>query len=426
MNGTELARKVYRRGRRVAARARSEALTRTAVPRNYTYLDPLDLPAIDRETVLNGSRTGVWYEDGPANRAFERITPSFVDDPDNVRLFSEAELVSCDITYPPGLTVSGRNVTLIGYRQFLTRDRRFFTDDALLADRRNPWLETFDSPHPTLNEDTQFRRKDYRDMFTLRRNLLQAEHIPGRAVALVHQEPLIYGSWLFRVVTKLSSLERLGLMDEKVLACMLYPTFKDLLVIGGLNPDRLIQHDPRRMYRFDHVVVPGNRNGHCLLDNESKAVFAKLRDKVGYSRTNRRIYVARNKPGEGNIWNGRVMQNEAELIERLTPLGFEVVVPAKMTMEEQIRTFASATCVIGGSGSAMFNSVFCLPGTKLIDIESEPHWINAHMCLFSSLGLEYGIFVGVVDPADTAAVHRRWRVNIDALVERVHGFMGPA
>ena len=74
------------------------------------------------------------------------------------------------------------------------------------------------------------------------------------------------------------------------------------------------------------------------------------------------------------------------------------------------------------SGSGLFNAAFCHPGTKLIDIESEPHWIYAHAGLLASCGLRYGIFVGVVDSADTRAVHRRWSVDIPALLDRVRRF----
>ncbi len=417
-----IAGKVKRRARGVPARLKAQAIARTAVARDYTFLDPLDLPAIDRDTLLNGGRTGIWYENGTENRVFERLRPSFVDDPDNVRIFSEEYVQNASLTYPPGFALSGRDVTLTGYRSFLTHDTRFFTDDAMLSDRRTNWFEHYRHMSPVC-EGTGFEPLECRDMFRLRRSRLEAEHIPGRVVALVQQEPLIYGSWLFRAVTKLTSLERLGLKDERVMAHLLYPSYREALVLGGLKADKLIHQDTRRMYRFDHVIVPCNRNGHAFLDNESLAVFKSLREKSGYKHDGRKIYVARNKPGEPNSWNGRVMLNEAELIERLIPLGFEIVVPHRLPLPEQIRIFASAGFVLGASGSAMFNAMFCQPGTKLIDIESEPHWINAHMCLFSSLGLDYGIFVGKVDPADTADVHRKWRVNVDPLIERVTSFM---
>ena len=417
-----IAGKARRGAIRAQARLKTLAVDNFGLARDYTYLDALDLPEIDRETLLAGTRTGIWYENGTKDRIFERLRPSFCDDPDGQALFDEDLIRNADLTYPPAFAVSGRDVTLTGYRAFLTKNRRFFTDDSSLPDRHIQWLTHFRHMIPTC-EGTGFKPLQERDMFRLRRSPLLAERVPGRVVALLQQEPLIYGSWLVRAVVKLTTLERLGLMDDKVLAHMLYPSYREVLELAGLKPERLVHHDTHRMYRFDHVIVPGNRNGHIFLDPESRAVFAKLREKVGYRHDGRKIYVARNKPGEPNAWNGRVMLNEAELIERLIPLGFEIVVPASLPLAEQIRVFASAGFVLGASGSAMFNAVFCQPGTKLIDIESQPDWINAHMCLFSSLQLEYGIFVAAVDPTDPAKIHRRYRVNVDALIERIAGFM---
>ncbi len=418
---------LYWRARAFGSRLKWGLMRRTlplrpGIKGTFTYADPLELPEIDRDTLLSGSRTGVWLEDGWDNRNFMRLRPGFVDDPDGTNLFSEDMIENAAITYPPAMAVSGVDVTLIGYREFLTADNRFFTDDALLSDRRMPWLRSMTSLSPGLNEDTLFRASNkHADSYTLDRTLVGSERIKGRVVALVSQEPIIYGSWLFRVLAKVGQLEKLGLTDEKLLVHNLYPTFKESLELAGIKTDRLIHQDMQKIYKLDHVIVPGHRNGHAFLDNESRAVFTRMRDRVGGKPEGRKLYIARNKPGQQN-WNGRVMLNEAELVEQLVKAGFEIVVPGTLTMQEQIRTFASAGFIVGGSGSAMFNAVYCQPGTKLIDIEAEPHWINAHMCLFSSLQLDYGVFVGKVDPTDTAAQHRRWTVNVPALMARIHSF----
>jgi capsular polysaccharide biosynthesis protein len=416
---------LYQQARAIGSRVKWNLINRTlplrpGVKGQLRYVDPLQLPEIDRATLLDGSQTGVWLENGRDNRTYTRLRPGFVDDPDSTNLFSEQDIQNAAITYPPAMAVSGVDVDLIGYRCFLTKENIFFTDDALLEDRRAPWLKSLARPEPGLNEDTLLRPSGIADdVYKIDRTTVGAERIKGRVVALVSQEPIIYGSWLFRIIAKTAMLERLGLTDEKILVHNRYPTFKESLELAGINTRRLIHQDTKKIYRLDHVIVPGHRNGHAFLDDDSRAVFTKMRDGVGASYTGRKIYVARNKPGQKN-WNGRVMMNEAELVDALTKIGFEIVVPGTLTMRQQIETFSAASFIVGGSGSAMFNAVFCQPGTKLIDIEAEPHWINAHMCLFSSLQLDYGVFVGKADPTDTAPVHRRWSVNIPALLERIH------
>jgi hypothetical protein len=116
------------------------------------------------------------------------------------------------------------------------------------------------------------------------------------------------------------------------------------------------------------------------------------------------------------------MLNEAELIERLRPLGFEVIEPQRRPAKEQIAAFASADLVVGPSGSAMLNAVFCRPGARLIDIESEPHWIYPHTSLFASAGLQYGVFEGVAVDRDWSVHHKPFKVNIEALLRRIEAF----
>ena len=116
------------------------------------------------------------------------------------------------------------------------------------------------------------------------------------------------------------------------------------------------------------------------------------------------------------------MLDKAELIARLRPLGFDIVEPQRLTATEQIAAFASAELVVGPSGSGMFNAAFCRPGTKLIDIESEPHWIYPHCCLFASAELEHCIFEGLAADRDWSTHHKPWRVNVEALLRRTAQF----
>ena len=116
------------------------------------------------------------------------------------------------------------------------------------------------------------------------------------------------------------------------------------------------------------------------------------------------------------------MLNEPELVARLTDLGFRIIEPETLSVTDQILAFSSAEMVVGPSGSGMFNVAFCHPGTKVIDIESEPHWIHAHRSLFASCSLRYGIFVGNALERTFEVHHQPWKVNIDALISQIAAF----
>lgn len=117
------------------------------------------------------------------------------------------------------------------------------------------------------------------------------------------------------------------------------------------------------------------------------------------------------------------MINEGELIPRLTARGFEIVEPQHFNAFEQVRLFSSASALLSASGSAFFNVVFCYPGTKMIDIESEPHWVHGHARMFSSRGLRYGFFEGVPSSYEFKQHHVPFHVNVDALMRRLDSFL---
>jgi capsular polysaccharide biosynthesis protein len=200
----------------------------------------------------------------------------------------------------------------------------------------------------------------------------------------------------------------------------------DLFQLAGIPNTSIIQHNFDTVTSIDHALVPCLRNPHAYLDPESFDLYAELRASFGSPHTGRKIYVSRfaiNKSGQGNT---RVMLNEAELIEQLESIGFDIVEPENLSVRDQILAFSSASIVVGPSGSGLFNTMFCHPGTKIIDIQTEPHWIYSYTGMYSSLRLEYGIFIGKTDPEDTTPVHRRFTVNIEALLKRIHTCMSEA
>ncbi len=250
--------------------------------------------------------------------------------------------------------------------------------------------------------------------------------IDGEVLVLCSDEPQSYGSFLFRILPKIRSIRDLGL---KGVPCLVYAApeqFRDLLALCGLGAESIIQHDFNAVTEIDRAIVPCMRTPEAYLDPESLELFAELRANYGVPHTGRKLYVSRlglNLSGRGA---DRIMTNEPELIARLEHIGFETIEPERMTVQDQILAFSSASLVVGPSGSGLFNSMFCHPGTKFIDIQSEPQWIHSYTGMYSSLELEYGIFIGKPDPADKKLVHRRFSVNIEALVARIRAFIGDA
>lgn len=82
-------------------------------------------------------------------------------------------------------------------------------------------------------------------------------------------------------------------------------------------------------------------------------------------RTDRRLFISR------KAFTQRALVNEAEIAERLRPLGFEVIYPETLTFLEQVEAFHSAELVVGSSSSALSNALFCRPGCRILGLIHE-------------------------------------------------------
>src|SRR5436853_122592 len=97
-----------------------------------------------------------------------------------------------------------------------------------------------------------------------------------------------------------------------------------------------------------------------------------------------------------------------------------------MAVQDQIAAFARAKLVVSLGGAALYNTVFCKPGTKVITIESSPNFLDPHSRLLSSLGHSYGLILGRQDPTDPTPVHKRWVVDVNRVCAAIRDFaVGP-
>lgn len=110
--------------------------------------------------------------------------------------------------------------------------------------------------------------------------------------------------------------------------------------------------------------------------------------------------------------------NEDEVFDVLGNYGFERVCPETMTFEEQISLFANADWIIGGSGAAFSNLLFCNPGCKVLCIVDS---VKYGYPIFSTLAywvgckmLYYGNDISLVTNCD---VHADFNVNIEKFIE---------
>ena len=104
---------------------------------------------------------------------------------------------------------------------------------------------------------------------------------------------------------------------------------------------------------------------------------------------NEKIYITRQNCSYRNIIN------ETDIINELKKLDYRVVNPNDFNIFEQIDLFSNASIVVGATGSALANLVFCNPATKVFEIspkykyEYENSFKLRYSNIAASLNLEY-------------------------------------
>ena len=113
----------------------------------------------------------------------------------------------------------------------------------------------------------------------------------------------------------------------------------------------------------------------------------------------------------------RPLLNEAEVIERLLPLGFTPVRPETLSFPQQLRLFRNAEAIVAPHGAALTNLLWCRPGCAVLELQMDAyaHWFFRNLAGLRSL--EYDcIFGRTLDPwpahpSQTQAL--RWTISAD-------------
>lgn len=179
-----------------------------------------------------------------------------------------------------------------------------------------------------------------------------------------------YGAWLLNLLPKLLLLEAdpetrgLPLVLPRSLAEG-RRFIRETLQALGFGPERLLLTG-YGTYEFDRAysVVAGT---HILSPQLALAARRALLDAFAAPepvRGNRIFYVSRR---DAHV---RRVLNEDALMAFLAERGVEVIANADLDLGGIVRRFAEARCVIGVNGAGMANTLFCPPGTTVIELGS--------------------------------------------------------
>ncbi|MBN9378538.1 MAG: hypothetical protein BGO14_08570 [Chlamydiales bacterium 38-26] len=380
----------------------------------YIYKSPTSFKTLSLENLQEGLE-GVYIRQLSSTQGYQIRKPLFLEDPDRAGFLKEVHFRR--IYYANPFVLSLKNIQLIGVASYLTEKHEWFNDYHYVnEDQLNADLELLaDFTNPYHNGWTQFHPTSRKEVFSKKDQDRSEVFLRGKTLVLCSQEPDVFGSWIFRILPKLNAAQRLELKYDQILIEP-HERLIEYFELMGVDPRLIVKHNRYYSYKLEHAIIPSLQNSQLYLDDETQQFYSTLRQKFGGVRLEgNKLFVSRRKHASVNM-NYRVLKNEEELEQALLKEGFISVYPEHLSVKDQIKFFSSASMIVGPSGSALFNCVYCQPNVPIIDIESQPFHLDNHAALFSSYGVNYGFLAGFPDPLDKRPVHRNWTVNIPALI----------
>jgi hypothetical protein len=247
-----------------------------------------------------------------------------------------------------------------------------------------------------------------------------AIEIGDRCLFATPHEPHHWGLWLMSSMVAIERFRRYRSRYGKLFVHVNHPNMLKMLEMMGVTERDVMHHDVSQTYHFGMIDVLRTPGMDFHVYPEEQAMFRGLAKQHGGGGTFRRIFVSRRSRSSDGY---RRLLNETELLAAMEALDFAIVEPELLSVAEQMHLFANADVVAGLGGGSMFNTVFCRPGTKVLDIEATSIFLDRHANLFASLGLDYALIVGASMDAGQNWPHGPWSLDVAAALSGIRRFL---
>jgi hypothetical protein len=208
------------------------------------------------------------------------------------------------------------------------------------------------------------------------------------------------------------------------------PQFRELLVVFNQDKRKIIFIKRRQkvsVKKLHHVglinVIPPNFKDNLkikcsdVLFESSNLSF--IRNKVIYNLPKcnhaKKIFISRKGA------SSRRKYNEEEICVFLKERGFDIIVPQEYSIFEQIAIFNNADIIIGGSGAAFTNLIFCNQNAKIFILMKN----TFNLSIFSTLAKFVGCDLQFIEEAKNAEtfqskdLHDEFRIDTHQILRAI-------
>lgn len=290
------------------------------------------------------------------------------------------------------------DLSMLGFRSYIGQDGFFVDGQVNLPGATAAFAASAPAAGRYEDADLFFRNGD---AFVAQEEPLT---IDRDVISIASAEPSNYGSWLYRILPKLDQIDA----DDARPVLVYHNTAWQQELLDLFAPEReAIRHWPHRTYRLHHATILSPKNIGVYFDQTTLDLYRNAPIPLPTVAGHDRIYIKR---GATRI---RPIENEDQLIARLTGRGFFIVDPAGMTVAQQIAIYRQARTIVCPGGSGLFNLVFADRAEFVVDIEPSRDWLYAHCNVLQSCGIPHCVIFG--DKLDPGIVHSPWLIDIAAV-----------
>ncbi|GET42081.1 glycosyltransferase 61 family protein [Microseira wollei] len=214
------------------------------------------------------------------------------------------------------------------------------------------------------------------------------QRIDGTVAVLAGLLNDTYFHWMFDILPRIELLDKSGIdiaTIDKFLVSSRLSFQKETLKALGIPETKILETDEYPHIQATSLVVPSFPSSLAWMPKWACNFLRQefLHKKTIETEKIERIYISR-KPAP----NRRII-NEDEIVSCLTKYGFRSVILESMSVVEQAALLAHAKVVVAPHGGGLTNTVFCNPGTKVIEIFSPNYVYPCYWLISNQIGLAY-------------------------------------
>lgn len=254
-----------------------------------------------------------------------------------------------------------------------------------------------------------------------RRRFPKATPLAGWYATICYPSSRAYYHWMIESLPRLRLIEEfLDALDGVFVPDHMPSSMTQSILALGVREDQIVPMSMGKHYAPEHLLVPAYCSGLDIPHWVPEYFKRKILNGREFVPT-RRIYISR-----AGVTRRRVT-NEQEVMAVLKHFCFEEVRPEQLSFREQAELFASAEMVVGSTGAALSNIVFCHPGSSLLSLLPYdglvPHVFYSLAC---AVGMKYWDIIGkpVLNSDSILDEHVDFSIDPDRLNQTLIAMLG--